>query len=78
MAMQIIKMASVQKYLHTAKASRKCRKQYPVRGYLSSVDNRLHFGFGNNVPDSIKIIWADGNMQVIQHPPIDTLYKCRL
>ncbi len=49
------------------------QEEYPVRGYLSSVDNRLHFGFGSNVADSIKIIWADGNMQVIQHPSINTL-----
>lgn len=43
-------------------------EQYPVRGYLSTVDNRLHFGFGTNKPDSLKIIWPDGRMQVIQHP----------
>jgi hypothetical protein len=49
------------------------QEQYPVRGYLSSVDNRLHFGFGNGVADSLKIIWPDGNMQVIQHPSINTL-----
>ncbi len=39
-------------------------EQYPVRGYLSAVDNRLHFGFGKKAPDSIKIIWPDGKMQV--------------
>jgi hypothetical protein len=49
------------------------QEAYPVRGYLSSVDSRLHFGFRNSTPDSIKIIWADGNTQIIQHPPVDTL-----
>ncbi len=43
-------------------------EQYPVRGYLSTVDNRLHFGFGNSSPDSLKIIWPDGKTQVINHP----------
>ncbi len=56
-----------------SKGIKQMQEAYPVRGYLSSVDNRLHFGFGNNVPDSIKIIWADGNAQIIQHPPVDTL-----
>jgi enediyne biosynthesis protein E4 len=50
-------------------------EQYPVRGYLSSVDNRLHFGFGNNYPDSLKIIWPDLKMQVIKHPAINKILQ---
>lgn len=47
--------------------------QYPVRGYLSSVDDRLHFGFGDKVVDSLKIVWPDGATQVVPHPAIDTI-----
>ena len=50
-------------------------EQYPVRGYLSTVDNRLHFGFGNNAIDSIKIIWPDNKFQVIGHPFQDTILQ---
>ena len=50
-------------------------EQYPVRGYLSSVDNRLHFGFGNNSVDSLKIIWPDGKMQAINHPSLNRILQ---
>ncbi len=48
---------------------------YPVRGYLSSVDNRLHFGFGINVVDSVKIVWPDKKTQVIRHPIMNTILE---
>jgi hypothetical protein len=51
-----------------SKGVKQMLEQNPVRGYLSSVDNRLHFGFGNSYPDSLKIIWPDHKMQVINHP----------
>jgi len=47
--------------------------QSPVRGYLSSVDPRVHFGFGESRPDSIVIRWPTGKMQTLIHPPVDTL-----
>jgi hypothetical protein len=50
-------------------------EQYPVRGYLSTVDSRLHFGFGKKNPDSLKIIWPDGKMQLIQHPAINKILQ---
>ena len=50
-------------------------EQSPVRGYLSTVDNRLHFGFGNSHPDSVKIIWPDLKMQVIKHPDINKILQ---
>ena len=46
-------------------------EQYPVRGYLSTVDERLHFGFGKEVPDSLQIIWSNGKMQTIAHPGVN-------
>ncbi len=48
-------------------------EEYPVRGYLSSVDSRLHFGFGTKYPDSIKIVWPDGKMQVITYPAVNKI-----
>ena len=50
-------------------------EEYPVRGYLSTVDSRLHFGFGKNIPDSLKTIWPDGKMQLIQHPVINKILQ---
>jgi len=47
--------------------------QYPVRGYLSSVDSRVHFGFGNDTVDSLKITWPDGKQQLIPHPAMNTI-----
>ena len=42
-------------------------EQNPVRGYSSSVDNRLHFGLGNvAVIDSLKIEWPDNKVQVLK------------
>src|SRR5215218_8602502 len=58
-----------------SKGSTQMLEQSPVRGYLSSVDNRLHFGFGNNYPDSLKIIWPDHKMQVINYPAINKILQ---
>ncbi|MDP4151720.1 MAG: VCBS repeat-containing protein [Bacteroidota bacterium] len=48
-------------------------EQYPVRGYLSTVDSRLHFGTGAGSIDTLSIRWPDGRIQTISHPPMDTL-----
>jgi hypothetical protein len=50
-------------------------EQYPVRGYLSTVDKRLHLGTGNNSIDSLKIIWPDKKMQVIKRPALNTILQ---
>jgi hypothetical protein len=42
----------------------------PVRGYLSQVDSRLHFGLGSAVQvDSIEIRWPDGQTQRLEDVP---------
>jgi hypothetical protein len=51
--------------------------QYPVRGYLSSVDNRLHFGCGQFTIDSIQITWPDGKQQILAKPAMDTILTLR-
>ena len=50
-------------------------EQYPVRGYLSSVDNRLHFGLGGMAPDSLRIVWPDGKTQLIGHPQVNCILQ---
>lgn len=48
-------------------------EQYPVRGYASSVDTRLHFGLGKaSRLDSVIITWSNGRQQHLQNPAIDT------
>jgi hypothetical protein len=48
-------------------------EQYPVRGYASSVDTRLHFGLGKNSrPDIVIVTWPNGKQQHLQNPAIDT------
>jgi hypothetical protein len=54
------------------------KKQYlyqsPYRGYMSTVDDRPHFGIGRNTRvDSLEVIWPDGRYQLLVAPPIDTL-----
>ncbi|MDO6432528.1 VCBS repeat-containing protein [Flavitalea sp. BT771] len=46
-------------------------EQYPVRGYLSSVDARPHFGFGARQVDSLRIVWPDGRTEFIDHPAVN-------
>jgi hypothetical protein len=53
------------------------RKQYlyesPYRGYLSTVDDRLHFGLGNAARvDTLEILWPDGRAQRLTGVRADT------
>lgn len=48
-------------------------EQYPVRGFLSSMDQRMHIGFKKQ-PDSIVIKWPDEKQQVLIKPAIDTAF----
>lgn len=46
--------------------------QYPVRGYISSVDYVLHFGLGNRkYVDSLQVVWPDGKSQILRSIPAD-------
>ncbi|RLD29084.1 MAG: hypothetical protein DRI75_04620 [Bacteroidetes bacterium] len=43
----------------------KTKESKRVRGYLSAVDNTIHFGLGNsNLIDTLKVIWPSGKSQV--------------
>jgi enediyne biosynthesis protein E4 len=54
------------------------RKQYlyqsPYRGYMSTVDDRLHFGLGAATHvDTLAVTWPDGRSQVLTNLPIDRM-----
>jgi hypothetical protein len=50
-----------------SKGSEQFVEQSPVRGFSSSVDNRLHFGIGKLlVIDSLKVQWPDNKVQVLK------------
>ena len=49
--------------------SGKSQKQYftPYRGYLSTMEQALHFGLGKvNEIDSARVVWPDGNVQLLR------------
>ena len=49
-------------------------ENFPFRGYLSTVNDILHFGLGNTAKiDSLVVIWPDGKKQVIKNPAINQL-----
>jgi len=51
-------------------------EEYPVRGYASSVDTRLHFGLGKNGhADSVMVTWSSGRRQILRGPAIDTTLR---
>lgn len=47
-------------------------EHYPCRGYLSTVDERIHFGLGaTSTVDSIKVQWPDGKNIVLKNVRTD-------
>jgi len=49
-------------------------EQSPVRGFSSSVDERLHFGVGNATTiDSVKVEWPDDKIQLLQNVRVNQL-----
>jgi hypothetical protein len=48
----------------------------PVRGYLSQVDSRLHFGLGSATKvDSIEIRWPDGQIRRLEEVPANQFLR---
>jgi enediyne biosynthesis protein E4 len=57
-----------------SKIGRQYLEQFPVRGFSSSIDYKLHFGLGNNSTiDSLKIKWPDDKEQLIKNVKINQL-----
>ncbi|WP_299552345.1 VCBS repeat-containing protein [Seonamhaeicola sp.] len=47
-------------------------EQFPVRGYLSSVEPILHFGLGEvNQIDLVKVIWPNGQQEIKKKPRLN-------
>lgn len=54
------------KLVLTAGGSRQYIDHTPYRGYLSTMDDRVHFGLGGaDRVDSLEVIWPDGRRQVV-------------
>src|SRR2546430_6239566 len=58
------------------------KKQYvyhsPYRGYLSTMDGRIHFGLGRAARvDSLEVIWPDGRRQVLTGLDADRMVTVR-
>jgi enediyne biosynthesis protein E4 len=50
------------------------QEMFPTRGYKSSVEPILHFGFGAaNSVDSLEIIWPDGKHQILHNIKADQI-----
>lgn len=48
----------------------------PVRGYLSQIDPRLHFGLGQNArADLVEIRWPDGEIQRFENVDANQFFK---
>ena len=66
------------KALVYSKGHQQMLEKYPVRGYLSSVDSRLHFGLPyNDLIDSLIVIWPDNQIDKFTNLPTDTLLQIR-
>ncbi len=58
------------------------RRQYlyhsPYRGYLSTMDDRAHFGLGRATRvDTLEVIWPDGRSQVLADLAVDGMVTVR-
>jgi hypothetical protein len=49
-----------------------CQEQMPMRGFESTVDNRLNFGLGKtSTIDSVVVVWPDGRVNVMKDVQIN-------
>jgi enediyne biosynthesis protein E4 len=58
------------------------QKQYidhtPSRGYMSTMDDRVHFGLGDaRRVDSLEVIWPDGRSQLLTDLEVDRMLTAR-
>ncbi len=50
------------------------QKLFPNKGFLSTHQAIIHFGLGNtNIVDSVKIIWTDKKVSIVQNPKINAI-----
>ncbi|WP_116772071.1 VCBS repeat-containing protein [Maribacter litoralis] len=59
--------------LRDAEGNFQLHEQYLTRGYMSSVDDVIHFGINNkNQIKSIEVVWPDGKYQKLDSPKTNT------
>ena len=56
------------------------QKQYvyhtPYRGFMSSMDDRIHFGLGDaQRVDSLEVVWPDGRYQLLTGLQVDRVVR---
>ena len=62
------------KLILTAGGQKQYIYQSPYRGYMSTMDDRAHFGLGRlKVADSLEVIWPDGRYQLLAGLDVDRL-----
>ena len=55
---------------------RQLLEEFPTRGFLSSVDSRLHFGLGTaTIADSVVVVWPDRRSSVLTHVTVDQMLE---
>jgi hypothetical protein len=58
----------------TAEGQRQHIYHTPFRGYMSTMDDRVHFGLGRaRRLDSLEVVWPDGRHQVLTNLAVDRL-----
>src|SRR2546426_10003438 len=62
----------------TAGGQKQYLYQSPYRGYMSTVDDRAHFGLGAATRvDSLEVIWPDGRYQLLTDLAVDRMVTVR-
>jgi len=62
--------------LHYGGGKQQVYENFPVRGYLSSMEDVVHFGMGKTLKvDSVLIKWPGGKMQLLRDVPVDQVLK---
>ncbi len=54
------------KVIVEGRSGKQIRELYPVRGYQSSMEYKLHFGLGREFSVNVRIEWPDGKVQEVQ------------
>ncbi len=66
------------KLILTAGGQRQYIDHTPYRGYMSSMDDRIHFGLGDaQRVDSLQVVWPDGRYQLLTDLQVDRVVTIR-
>ncbi|MGH7699029.1 MAG: VCBS repeat-containing protein [Gemmatimonadales bacterium] len=62
------------KLMVTARGQRQYIDHTPYRGFMSSMDDRIHFGLGAAARvDTLEVVWPDGRRQVLTDVAVDRM-----